>query len=252
MKRRRGDRRPTWRGRLLAGTGAALAGLIGLTAATVRPGAARLYPPPVGGGRPVTVYVTYNHFHSDLNVPTAELVRGGGPIAEAVAQLKPEPWTVLGWGDAKFYQGRGWSPARIADLVRSMLWPWNPSVVHLAGTRDPLDDDSHPQTLRLQISPEGLQRLKARLDASFALRNGRPIAIAPGHAPDALFFEGRERASAIHVCNHWTAQLLNAAGAPITPVLDLPSDGMALDLKLRAQAVPIQSTAAVDKARGGA
>jgi len=57
-----------------------------------------------------------------------------------------------------------------------------------------------------------------------------PIHRDPGEA----FFASRERFSLLHLCNHWTAELLNAAGLPVTPVLDTLPAGLGVDLRLRA------------------
>ena len=52
--------------------------------------------------------------------------------------------------------------------------------------------------------------------------------------PDEAFFASVERFSLVHLCNDWTAELLNAAGLPTTPVLDTLPAGLWLDLQLRA------------------
>ena len=36
------------------------------------------------------------------------------------------------------------------------------------------------------------------------------------------------------VCNHWVADMLSAAGLPVTPVLDTVPPGLLLDLRMRA------------------
>lgn len=53
---------------------------------------------------------------------------------------------------------------------------------------------------------------------------------------DDRFFKSRENAWAFHVCNHWTAEPLNAAGVPVTPALDLSAAFLAADLRWRAHA----------------
>ena len=80
----------------------------------------------------------------------------------------------------------------------------------------------------------GLAALMARVDRSFALtKAGAPIPLPVTRYPDEAFFASVEPFSAIHVCNDWTAELLDAAGLPTTPVLDTLPAGLWLDLKLR-------------------
>ena len=187
----------------------------------------------------VTVYVVYNSFHSGLTVPTAALLAHPGPTADALRYLKPEPWTSLGYGDARFYEQRGINPARVLDFFRSMLAPGNPSVVHLEGVQDPLEDASRPRLLRLTIPEARFDDLERRVDASFALRDGRPEFLLRGQDPNDDFFRGRRPASVIHECNQWLGEVLGAAGVPHTPVLDTTSDGLALDLVASGHAVRV-------------
>lgn len=209
-------------------------------AVTQRAGDAVLYT----ASRPgMTVYVTYNWFHSDLNVPMAFLAQGRGASAAAVAHLAPRRWVALGWGDAVFYQGDGFSFYRLLALLRSILWPRNASVVHLAAVDDPLSPAPGWRALSLTLSPHGAEALRRRLDASFARQDGLSVLAEAAGAPPAglpadLFFKSRENAWAFHVCNHWTGELLNAAGVPVTPVADLSTAGLTADLRWRAHAIP--------------
>ena len=188
----------------------------------------------------VPVYVVYNHFHSGLTVPSMALAADPGPTAEAQAQLKSQPWTSLGYGDAKFYEGRGINPARILDFFRSMLIPGNPSVVHLEGVDDPLNDPSHPKILKLTISRQRFSDLVSRVDQAFALRDGRPEFVVNGLDANDKFYRGLRPASAIHECNQWIGEVLGAAGVPHSPLLDTTSDGLALDLRGSGQAIEIK------------
>lgn len=189
----------------------------------------------------VTVYLVYNHFHSGLTVPTAALASHPGPTAYASAQLRPQAWTSLGYGDAKFYEGRGINPGRVLDFFRSMLAPGNPSVIHLEGFDDPLKDASHPKLLKLTIARDRFGGLVHRVDASFALKDGEPEFLVKGGDDNDKFYRGRRPASAIHECNQWIGEILGAAGVPHTEVLDTTSDGLALDLKNSGHAVAVQS-----------
>ncbi len=63
---------------------------------------------------------------------------------------------------------------------------------------------------------------------------GGPVMAPIRREPGEAFFASSESFSLIHLCNHWTADLLHAAGLPVTPVLDVLPVGLALDLDLRA------------------
>ncbi len=47
----------------------------------------------------------------------------------------------------------------------------------------------------------------------------------------------------LRVCNHWIADLLDAAGVPTAPVLATLPQGLLWDLSTRAGAVPLPPTA---------
>lgn len=178
----------------------------------------------------IPVYVIYNHFHSDLIVPTAALSDVPGPTVLAVSRLSSAPWTSLGYDDSKFNQQQGINPGRVVDFVRSMLAPGNPSVVHVEGMGDALKDQGHPKIIRLSLSRTRFADLVRSVDESFALEGGQPEFVVRGREQNAKFFRGRRPASGTHECNHWIGEVLGSAGVPHTPLADTTSDGLAADL----------------------
>lgn len=221
-----------------------LVGLVILTIAVVisaRPGDKALYPARPGETA-VTVYVIHNWLHASLAVPATELRGRRDATASALERLPDAEWVLLGWGDAQHFRGRGDTPARRHSLVRSLVAPDNPSVILL----DPEAEEPSPESrgrnvVRLVLSRRGFERLAGRLDRSFSLdATGAPRVAGRGRDPDSLFFYSREHADLAYTCNHWIADLLDAAGVPTTAVLDTVTAGLAWNLKLRggAQDVP--------------
>jgi hypothetical protein len=216
-----------------------LAALAVTAIATARKGDPALYPP--GEDDPgVEVFVVRNRIHANLAVPASAL-RRTGPAADGIAMLPARgKWVLLGWGDAQHYRTRGKTALRFLDLWRSFIVPNNPSVIHI----EPLSAQPTPETtgkpvLRLRLSREGFERLNRKLDRSFALDRGRPVIAGRGRNPDALFFRSVEGGDIRRVCNHWIANLLDAAGVPTTPVADTITAGLAWDLERRAYAQPV-------------
>lgn len=218
-------RRATWAGVVVVLT-------ILLTLATAKGGAPALYPPRPGQG--VMVFLVDNGFHSDIAAPTAEIEAHGGALAQAARRTSNQPWTLIGWGDAEFYEASSSALSRIPDGLSALIGG-RPTVVHLEGVWGSPDRVWKDGVRRIVLSRAGLAALLARADRSL-VRNasGAPV-MAPIHRdPDEAFFASGERFSLPHLCNHWTAELLNAAGLPVTPVLDTLPAGLALDLELRA------------------
>ena len=192
-----------------------LAALIGLAAALLtwtRPGAMDR------ATDPVVIQVLDNGFHTDIAVPRAALERRGGPLALAVQSLAPGDWILIGWGDAKFYVDQRPISDRLPDGARAFLHPGNRSVLMLAPRRDDPRLVYGEDSAALTLSRAAFDRLATRVEASLDLPNGRPRIAALRPGDDARFFASRETFSILHLCNHWTAQVLNAGGVTIRPV----------------------------------
>ncbi|WP_404418166.1 DUF2459 domain-containing protein [Brevundimonas vesicularis] len=192
-----------------------LAALIGLAAALLtwtRPGATDR------ATDPVVIQVLDNGFHTDIAVPRAALERRGGPLALAVQSLAPGDWILIGWGDAKFYVDQRPISDRLPDGARAFLHPGNRSVLMLAPRREDPRLAYGEDSAALTLSRAAFDRLAARVEASLDLSNGRPRIAALRPGDDARFFASRETFSILHLCNHWTAGVLNAGGVAIRPV----------------------------------
>ena len=202
--------------------GLLLAALVGAVAALLtwtKPGDAK----PTGAPDTIVVQVLDNGFHTDLAVPREALVRRGGPLARAVAGLAPGDWILIGWGDARFYVDRSPIADRLPDGARAFLRPGNLSVVML----DPVAGDPRlsygEDSATLTLTRAQFDRLAARVEASLDLSDGAPRIATARPGDDARFFASRETFSILHLCNHWTAAVLNAGGVPVRPVQSITS-----------------------------
>jgi hypothetical protein len=225
-----GGGRVRWSG----GIAAILMLLLALAAvATARPGNRALWP--ARRGDVATVYLVDNGFHTDIAVPRAAVLARGGPLAAAALRTSTRPWIMIGWGDARFYEATAPWRGRLMDGLRALLGG-RPTTLHLEGVWDRPDRVWTNGVRPLPLSSAGLRALLSRAGAALAVdAGGAPRVLdAPGREPDEAFFASREGFSLFHLCNHFTADLLSAAGLPATPVLDTLPAGMMLDLKLRA------------------
>jgi len=206
--------------------------LLLITLVTATGGDPALYPPRPGQG--AAIFLVDNGTHTDLAIDRVAIATHGGPIARATAMTTTAPWVLIGWGDARFYEATSPWQDRIPDGLRALLGG-RPTVVHLQGVGARPDVAWSTGVRRLWLSRAGLAALLDRADRSFRLGAGAtPILITTDRTAGEAFFESREGFSLVHLCNHWTAELLHAAGLPTTPVLDTLPAGLVADLQLRA------------------
>lgn len=204
----------------------ALAAVLGL--AVRRPADPALFP---ASGGAITVYVVDNGFHSNVVVPRALLLARGGVSAAAIAELPAGPWVALGWGDRRFFTETGLSAGRAADGLRALFAPGNPALVMYEPLRDRPDRLWLDGVVPVRLSPAGFERMMRRVDASVRLVDGAPVPGPRGPVTGARFFDSTETFSILRLCNHWTADVLHAAGVPHRPLLDGLGAGLAWDLR---------------------
>jgi hypothetical protein len=220
MKRPKRQRTRTGLGLIL------IAAVVGVAAALwswTTPGDAALWR--AGPGAPaVELHLLDNGFHTDLAVPRGPLESRPGPFADAVRALPPGDWILIGWGDAKFYVDQSPMEGRLPDGLRAFFRPGNASVIMLdPAQRDPRALFAEDGRRSFRLTPAGFEALAAHIEASLDLSSGGPRIAAARVGDDARFFASRETFSIAHLCNHWTAGVLNAGGLPVRPFRSIVS-----------------------------
>jgi len=217
-----------------------IAALLGMAAGLwtwTAPADAALAPTP--GGPVVEAHLLDNGFHTDLAVPRAELEARPGPLAEAVRALPEGDWILIGWGDAKFYVDQSPMQGRLPDGLRAFFRPGNASVVMLdPSRRDPRLSYPPDARTRLRLSPAGFDALSRHVEVSLALTDGRARIAAARAGDDARFFASREHFWIGHLCNHWTAGVLNAGGVAVRPLRSVTSAEVMAAARRSALAAP--------------
>ncbi|WP_342152579.1 DUF2459 domain-containing protein [Methylorubrum sp. SB2] len=191
-----------------------------------------------------TVLLVSHGWHSGL-VLRRESVTGegaGAALRNVATRFRDFSELEFGWGEARFYRATPTLAAFDWRLALSALFTPGGSdgVIQVVGLERPARD-SFPSAdiVPVRVSRAGLARLIARLEASFKLTKNQPVDLGPGLYGPSLFYEANGRFSYANVCNHWAADLLDAAGVPTTPVLDTHPLGLLADLRWRAGAAPL-------------
>ncbi len=218
------------------------AAVIVATIATARYGDRALYP---ATGRATQAYVTTNGWHSGIAVPRAALSevaarQGLAALTMVTTRFADYAWLEIGYGELEFYRSVP-TVASIRPMValRVLFRPGNAAVLHVVGL-DRVPPAAFPQaaTVRLDLSEAGFARMAQRLNASFAPgASGLPAAdLGRGLYGPSRFFGAVGTFHLFHLCNHWVADMLDAAGLPTMPVVDTLAEGLLIDLQWRSGA----------------
>jgi uncharacterized protein (TIGR02117 family) len=213
---------------------------------TMRPGDRALYPAPAGEPT-VRIFVVSHGYHAGIVLPRVTLAeeasrRGYAALIAVSTRFAAFPFLEMGWGDEEFYR----SVPTIASLTvpmaaRALFLPGNRSVVHVVGlSYPPRAAFPAADIIALDLSAKGFDRTLGRIDATFAPAVGVPADDAgPGLYGPSRFYRARGTFNIFHVCNHWLAELLDAAGVPTASVLATLPAGLFLDLEWRSGLRPL-------------
>jgi hypothetical protein len=154
--------------------------------------------------------VVRHAWHTGVIAPAAAL-----PADSPFRIAFPEAdWLELGWGDRLYYPHPD-PPLWMA--LRAALWP-TASAVNLTAHHGPAEAIPGEELFLLEVSAAGLARLHERALRALELdAGGRPIPIGRGRGPDSPFWASPEPFHLFRTCNHWTAELMRAAGLPVVP-----------------------------------
>jgi uncharacterized protein (TIGR02117 family) len=213
---------------------------------TARTGDPKLYPPPAGAPG-VEVFIVSHGYHAGIVLPRASTADIAGTVGHhalsAVAsRFGAYPWLEIGWGDEGFYTSVPTIGSLTVPLaLRALFRPGNPTVVHVVGVaQHPRQTFPNVDIVRLRLGAAGFAQLLRRLDATFARDQGGLVEpMGPGLYGPSLFYRGVGAFHLFNVCNHWIADLLDAAGVPTAPLLATLPFGLLADLKRRAGAEPL-------------
>ncbi len=207
--------------------------------ATARRGDPSLYPP-VAGVPSVKIMLAHNGYHTGVVLPRAAVAelagrRGHGALIAVATRFSAYGWLEIGWGDEQFYRYVPTPGSLTVGLALHALFGLdNASVLHVVGVTNPRAVFAQAQMGELDLSTEGFERLVDRIEATFRRDGGGlPENLGPGLYGPSLFYRAVGRFHFLHVCSHWVADMLDAAGVPTAPVFATLPQGLFFDLSMR-------------------
>lgn len=165
------------------------------------------------------VWIVSNGFHSSLGVEVRDF-----PNLRALPAARGAERLLIGWGDAQWYRGN----ANIGTFFSAVFWP-TPSVLLLVPVRRPFAETlAHSDVVRLDLSEEQFEKLRARIVSAFARDPaGKPIPAGNGFLPGSVFYLARERFYFPKMCNYWLAEQLQKSGVPVSRFRSISAAGLA-------------------------
>jgi len=188
------------------------------------------------------VFIVGHGYHAGIIIPAPVLAeeagsRGLAALGYLATRFAGFERLEIGWGDEAFYRAVPTMHALNVTLaLRALFRPGNPSVLHVVGVGvDPRAIFARSDLLRIELGAPGFARLLGKLDATFARAPGGalPQELGRGLYGTSLFFRANGAFHVFNVCNHWVADLLDAAGVPTDPLLATLPAGLLLDLEWR-------------------
>ncbi|WP_181702685.1 DUF2459 domain-containing protein [Chthonobacter albigriseus] len=239
---RHGDRRilaSLVRGTVFIAAALALAFAVAALA-TARSAVPDLYPP-APGAPTIMVHVVNHGLHSAIIVPVDRLRQIGyqedrQPLITVGERFYASPWVEIGWGDEGFYRYvPTWWEIDWGIAIAAITGTGGSSVFHVVGLPDdPARVFPASDILTLSLSEAGFSRLANAVAEGFMIHGGAPVDLGVGIYGDSNFYRSDLAYSALMTCNHWTADVLHAAGLPASAVTATLPAGLMAELRWRA------------------
>ena len=169
-------------------------------------------PVPPHGDRPAdssrVIYLIRRKWHVDIGFAAADLQP---PLASLRADFPAARYVLFGFGDRHYLldkdQGLGG--------MLGALWP-GPGLMLVTGLATTLQAAfGDGNVIEIVVTPAQSAAAQAFVWKSLATNDGAVAALRAGPYDGSLYYASSERYSALHTCNTWAAQGLQAAQLPV-------------------------------------
>ncbi|HEY6483489.1 MAG TPA: DUF2459 domain-containing protein [Steroidobacteraceae bacterium] len=159
----------------------------------------------------MTVFLIRRRWHLEIGFYAADL---GAPLDAIRASLPDARFITFGFGDRHYLEAR----ERDVPNLLAALWPGAGLILATSLRVTPQQAFGEGNVVALQLDPSRGRAAQQFIWQSLA-RNDRTLRPqAPGPYPDTFYFASSQRYSAIHTCNTWAAEALQAAAVPVHSV----------------------------------
>ncbi len=173
---------------------------------TVQPAPQAAHRETIGAGTPITIYLARRKWHVDVGFAAADLDPSLMPLQ---AQFRTAKYLFFGFGDRHYLLTKN----KTAPAMSSALWPGPALVLVTAIENSPALAFGESQVLTIQLQPAQARALQTFIRDS--IPNSTLFPTAPGPYEGSAYYSAAQQYSALHTCNTWAAEALQAAGWPI-------------------------------------
>ncbi len=169
--------------------------------------------------RTTVIYVARRDWHIDIGFAAVDL---GAPLDALVGKLPGVRYVFFGFGDRHYLMAK----THNVPVMLGALWPGSALMLITGLIATPSQAFGADQVIELRVSGAQAQRVQAFIARTMGRSNSPvgadPTAVASAIEPYAagpyegsLYFTAVPRYSALHTCNTWAAEALQAGGLPV-------------------------------------
>lgn len=167
-------------------------------------------PPSSAGPLTATIYVIDRGWHTDIGLPANEISR---PLAALESGFPGVRYLTLGFGERAYLTSR---QVTVGQTLRALL-PSQSAMLVTALKAPPAAAFGAGNVVVLHVTADGLANLQATIwDDLEHSAAGEPAMLGRGPYVGSEFYASRGTYDMFHTCNTWTAQMLDAAGLPVS------------------------------------
>ena len=167
------------------------------------------------------IYLVNHGWHVGIVLKRADIPDAHWPESKDFANAK---YLEVGWGDKEYYQE---PDPHLGIAIKAILWP-TPSVLHIVGFNEAVTSYFPlSEIIEVRLTNDGFKRMVRYIAAShYKDPVGISKPIAKGLYGNSQFYLSVETYHLFKTCNVWTAEVLHAAGCPISPAFIITVKGL--------------------------
>jgi hypothetical protein len=155
-----------------------------------------------------TIYVVRRDWHIDVGFAVADLAP---PLSSLAAAFPGVRYLVFGFGDRRYLQSRN---KRLPNMIAA-LWPGRGLILMTALTATPGEAFGEREVIALPVDLQQVIAAETWVWTGLSKQQAAAQLEGPGPYPGSLYIETTANYSAVHTCNTWAAQVLQAAALPV-------------------------------------